>query len=239
LHATPEPEIEHSLEGLEPSDLDIEEVEDIIEEEEVDGVDDLFEKKEAAAHSQSAEPPEVHKDAELLEAETEPGIDDMGAIELASDVPETVPRQDYADEMQGAEESMQGEGAGLELLDSEIEEAPGLDTIKEEHLDLESAAAAVELAEEQERDSESGMTPISPEELGQVSDIIDENSSGENMATQMGSISLSEEKIEAMITTVVEGVVERVARETMAAVAEKVIREAIEALKQSMELSQE
>lgn len=230
MQATSEPGIEASLEGLEPSDLEIEEIEGIIGEEEVGGVDDLFEQ---------AETPEADKDAGLVEAETAPEIDDIGAIEMTSDVRETIPGQDFADEMQGAEKSQQREGSGLELLDGEIEDAPDLDTLREENLDLESAAADVEFAEGQDRESEVGMTPISPEEIGQISDMIEENSGGEELAPQMGSISLSEEKIEAIITTVVEGVVERVARETMAAVAEKVIREAIEELKQSMELSQE
>ena len=50
---------------------------------------------------------------------------------------------------------------------------------------------------------------------------------------------MSEEKIEAIVTNVVQDVVERVTRETMASVAEKVIREAIDALKQSLESFQD
>ncbi|MBW2614910.1 MAG: hypothetical protein JRD02_01885, partial [Deltaproteobacteria bacterium] len=52
-------------------------------------------------------------------------------------------------------------------------------------------------------------------------------------------IGISEEKIEAIVTNVVQDVVERVTRETMANVAEKVIREAIDALKQSLESFQD
>ena len=48
-------------------------------------------------------------------------------------------------------------------------------------------------------------------------------------------IGISEERIEALITKVVQDVVERVVRETMATTSEKVIREAIEALKRSIE----
>jgi len=48
-------------------------------------------------------------------------------------------------------------------------------------------------------------------------------------------VGISEEKMEAIVTRVVQDVVERVARETMANVAEKVITEAIDALKQSLE----
>lgn len=46
------------------------------------------------------------------------------------------------------------------------------------------------------------------------------------------------ERIEAIITKVVQDTVERVAREAMATVAEKVIKEAIDALKQGLESSQ-
>lgn len=54
-----------------------------------------------------------------------------------------------------------------------------------------------------------------------------------------GTISISEERVEAIITRVVGDVVERVARETMARVAEKVIKEAIDDLRQSLELPAE
>jgi hypothetical protein len=49
---------------------------------------------------------------------------------------------------------------------------------------------------------------------------------------------LSEEKLEMIITRVVEDVIERVARKTMTDVAERLITEAIDALKRSMELSE-
>ena len=52
-------------------------------------------------------------------------------------------------------------------------------------------------------------------------------------------ITISDEKIEAILTRVVEDVVERVVRETVAEVAEKIIREAIDALKESLEKASE
>ena len=52
-----------------------------------------------------------------------------------------------------------------------------------------------------------------------------------------GSIGISEERLEEIITKVVQDVVEKVARETMASVAERVITEAIDALKQSLEVA--
>jgi len=50
-----------------------------------------------------------------------------------------------------------------------------------------------------------------------------------------GRVEISEEKIEAIITSVVQDVVEKVARETFTTVAEKLIAEAIETLKESLE----
>ncbi len=48
-------------------------------------------------------------------------------------------------------------------------------------------------------------------------------------------IGLSEERVEALITKVVQDVVDKAVRETMATTSEKVIKEAIEALKRSLE----
>lgn len=53
-------------------------------------------------------------------------------------------------------------------------------------------------------------------------------------AAEPVAIGISEEKLEAIVTRVVQDVVERVARETMTSVAEKVIGEAIESLKKSL-----
>jgi hypothetical protein len=57
--------------------------------------------------------------------------------------------------------------------------------------------------------------------------------------TQQELIGISEEKLEAIVTRVVQDVVERVVRETISSVAEKVIVEAIDALKQSLESASE
>ncbi len=53
------------------------------------------------------------------------------------------------------------------------------------------------------------------------------------------SIGISEERIEAIVTRVVGDVVERVTRETMTKVADKVIREAIDNLRQSLDIPPE
>ena len=59
-------------------------------------------------------------------------------------------------------------------------------------------------------------------------------SPGPEAAAEPVAIGISEEKLEAIVTRVVQDVVERVARETMTSVAEKVIGEAIESLKKSL-----
>ena len=60
-----------------------------------------------------------------------------------------------------------------------------------------------------------------------------------SLAESRGELAgITGERIEAIITKVVQDTVERVARATMATVAEKVIKEAIDALKQSLESSQ-
>ena len=51
-------------------------------------------------------------------------------------------------------------------------------------------------------------------------------------------VQISEEKLEAVVTRVVENVVERVAKDTMTSVADKVIRETIEMLKESIDPSE-
>ena len=59
----------------------------------------------------------------------------------------------------------------------------------------------------------------------------------EEMPGAVEGLALSEERLEAVVSKVVQDVVERVTRETVAEVAEKVISEAIEALKRSLEAS--
>ncbi len=69
--------------------------------------------------------------------------------------------------------------------------------------------------------------------------LLDENKPVEERQVTQDSIGISEERIEAIITRVVGDVVERVSRETMARVADKVIKEAIDELRQSLELPRE
>jgi len=79
---------------------------------------------------------------------------------------------------------------------------------------------------------EEEVEPAAPEEPARSSLAVEEPSAEQLMG-------ISGERLEQMITKVVEDVVERVAREAMANVAERVIGRAIEALKASLENSSE
>lgn len=81
------------------------------------------------------------------------------------------------------------------------------------------------LAEEEE--------PSAAEEVSLQEEIAAEEPAVEKL------VGISEERLEEIITRVVQDVVERVARETMASVAERVIGQAIEALRTSLETSSE
>lgn len=83
-----------------------------------------------------------------------------------------------------------------------------------------------------------------PTEVGMEEELTEEGLSAEaEVDTGMGAVApgeiaypgITEERLEAMITKVVEEVVERVAREAMVSVAERLITGAIEALKKSQE----
>jgi hypothetical protein len=74
--------------------------------------------------------------------------------------------------------------------------------------------------------------PLEPERL------VPKETAPEEPSAEM-PIGISEERLEVIITKVVQDVVERVARQTMASVAERVIGQAIEALKVSLENSSE
>jgi len=81
--------------------------------------------------------------------------------------------------------------------------------------------------------------PILPhDDLSEALETPDEGIAREDVMTEPSTAEtfpISEERIEEIITRVVEDVVERVGRETMANVAEKLITEAIDALKESLE----
>ena len=119
-----------------------------------------------------------------------------------------------------AEEEKPEEAALVEEKESEAEPEPSPleKKLEEPVLDIPPAAPSVDLSEPEAVEQippETEVPPISTE-----ADVL---------------AGMSEERVEAIITKVVQESVERVARETMVTVAEKLITEAIDALKQSLE----
>ncbi|MFH1293520.1 MAG: hypothetical protein ABIJ44_05245 [Pseudomonadota bacterium] len=140
--------------------------------------------------------------------------------------------------LESLEESEKGE-SDLELMESDLDSVPDADTIVETELDIESLAAS-EVFELEPDEAEADITPeFLEEDLSEVPEMQEEQlGSGVAAAAIVspeGRVEISEEKIEAIITSVVRDVVEKVARETFTTVAEKLIAEAIDTLKESLE----
>jgi len=141
--------------------------------------------------------------------------------------------------LESLEESEKGE-SDLELMESDLDSVPDADTIVETDLDIESLAAS-EVFELEPEEAEAVIAPdFLDEDLSEVPEMQEEQlGSGAAAAAIVsapeGRIEISEERIETIITSVVQDVVERVARETFTTVAEKLIAEAIDTLKESLE----
>ncbi|MCK5724587.1 MAG: hypothetical protein KAI84_18780 [Gammaproteobacteria bacterium] len=140
--------------------------------------------------------------------------------------------------LESLEESEKGE-SDLELMESDLDSVPDADTIVETDMDIESLAAS----EVFELEPEEAGAVIAPdfleEDLSEVPEMQEEQlGSGAAAAAIVsapeGRVEISEERIETIITSVVQDVVEKVARETFTTVAEKLIAEAIETLKESL-----
>jgi hypothetical protein len=131
--------------------------------------------------------------------------------------------EEFEDEKQvEEEEETESEPEGLSLEEEEITRAG------EGGMGIE-APVGIEKTEELKR---------TPADLEKALEMTPKEPAMEKPLASLQEIGgISEEKLEAAITRVVEDVVERVARETMANVAEKLITEAIEALKKSIESS--
>ena len=124
------------------------------------------------------------------------------------------------------EEMLEEEPAGEAALDLEslIEPEEPITDLPEE-AELEGPAPEVEAR-------------IPPEEVSEAVAAQPEQPEPKEVPVELAGealIGISEEKIEAIVTRVVQDVVDRVMRETVADVAERVISEAIDALKQSLE----
>ena len=114
-------------------------------------------------------------------------------------------------------------------------ESPDFDFEAPESFDKPTDEAATDISEED-------LDEIPDEDLDQamaglVDDVEDETSGSD--ATDEELPSVSQKRLEAIITETVTEVVERVMRETVADVAERVIKEAIESLKHSLETTPE
>ena len=141
--------------------------------------------------------------------------------------------------LESLEESGKGE-SDLELMESDLDSVPDADTIVETDLDIESLAAS----EAFELEPEEAGAVIAPdfleEDLSEVPEMQEEQlgsgvAAAAIVSAPEGRVEISEEKIETIITSVVQDVVEKVARETFTTVAEKLIAEAIDTLKESLE----
>ncbi len=124
-----------------------------------------------------------------------------------------------------------------ELFDFEFDELPGENAEKTDSVSITPTPEEeiIELTNiVTEEDGEKGGEDSS---LDDFEKMLEEEPSEKKEAEE--PLGISEERIEAIITKVVGDVVERVTRETMTKVAEKVINEAIEDLKQSLELPPE
>ena len=141
--------------------------------------------------------------------------------------------------LESLEESEKG-GSDLELMESDLDSVPDADTIFETELDIESLAAS-EAFDLEPEEAEAVITPeFSEEDLSEVPKMQEEQfgsgvAAAAIVSAPEGRVEISEERIEAIITRVVQDVVEKVARETFTTVAEKLIAEAIETLKESLE----
>ena len=167
------------------------------------------------------------------------GFEGQGAIEKESDLSsEEVAQAPDGEATQRLEADLDAalEGFGsfekgetsLEISDSDLEGALDAELPEEHMLRFEDLDAFEEPVEKPES---AGLDR--PPELPRVD--LSEVQPPEGQFEAEIPISISEERIEAIVTRVVEDVVERVARETMTTVTEKLVREAIDALKESLE----
>ncbi|MBW1705475.1 MAG: hypothetical protein JRJ86_09970 [Deltaproteobacteria bacterium] len=250
-----EADLDAALEGMEATEPDALEPAEAAEGFKPDEIEALLDDEAFEDETTIDEISEAASD-ELSEAVEEefPDIveDDLDAALEGLEEPddEIVEAEDMVEEPESDELSQLLEEEGSleapEVTEEELDLGPG---------ELEDALKD-ELTEGLESDFDSSLEELEPSELGAMESEIEEAEpeslldeveleegleSSETVAAPAveGLIGISEEKIEAIVTNVVQDVVERVTRETMASVAEKVIREAIDALKQSLESFQD
>ena len=250
-----EADLDEALEGMEEAEPDTVEEAEAAEEFKPDEIEALLDDEAFEDETMIDEVSEAPSDelGEALEAEV-PDISEEDFDSALEGLEE--PDEGLVEAEVTVEESESDELSQLLEVEGSLEPPE----LTEEELDLGTGeleeALEDELAEGLGSDFDSDLEDLESSEVGAVEFEIEETEpeslldevkleegleSAETVAAPAdeGLIGISEEKIEAIVTNVVQDVVERVTRETMASVAEKVIREAIDALKQSLESFQD
>ena len=181
-------------------------------------LDKILEEKPLELETETIEKPvqEAAQEGDISAADLEGLLEETSLEEGELDLAE-------GPDIEEPEISVEEQKAAVDFLESareddaavalEPEEESEPDGETQAFIEMEDLAAP---AEEEPGLADTAFEPASPESLG-----------------------ISEEKIEAVITKVVEDVAERVIRETVAEVAEKVLTEVIDALKKSLESTSE
>ncbi len=203
------------------------------------GAESEFELDEVAepAEDEGSGEIELDLDSSFEELETKEEEEevflDTGEMEKAAVVDEGAKEQAGEEEVSfEGFESEEKEGPELEFMEGELDTIiEGLETGTPAQPEPEFESPAEQAVGEEEPPE------IPSEDFSGVPPAIEEESA--MPVTGEGLAGLSEERLESIITRVVEDVVERVARETMTTVAERVITEAIDSLRESLDVPSE
>jgi hypothetical protein len=197
---------------------------DIVDDSEFDEIARLLDEEEL-----------TEDEEEIDEAESYFALDEI--VDSEDGVPESL-ESDLSPRLDTLETS-NSDDIDFELLESDLRSELDAESLERTTFDLEDLEESEEFIEEPERQGPDIQVQAS-EELIDVVDSPEEEFESEALSPTTEEIpGISEERIEAIITRVVQDVVERVARETMTTVAEKMIKEAIAALTQSLESPQD
>ena len=217
-------DLDTELEGLETSELDIVKLGEAAGESASEEIAGLLDGEDTAIEGVGTE-----EEADLGpdEQDQPPGADSSQVVEM---------QLDAALESLEASEKEESE---LELMESDLGSVGDVESLDDSGIDIEGLVAS-EVSELELEASEVGIAPELPyEDSSEVLEKPEEQIAIEDVPiipVAEEPIGISEEKIEAIITRIVQDVVEKAARETMTTVAEKLITEAIEALRESLEL---
>lgn len=243
VEMAPEEGVEESEEDLDVSDLSLELDLEAVEESKTEGRGEEGQITTAELEGLLKEEPPEEEALDLIEREQPQGEAKMVDEELSEadleGLLEEVSTQEVekglGEEAEAESEEMPGEvkeadeiireEAMEEVATAELESEKSVDIEAEgliEREDLEEPSLPSEAEPDQEE------VPVEAAEEEELPDIRAEPAVPE-------SVGISEQRIEAIVTQVVQDVAERVIRETVAEVAEKVLTEAIDALKKSLE----